>query len=63
VPINRECPKCGELNAHVRHNCVIDELELSCGVCRYEWRLKPLDVLRADKERQRSETTSFLGPQ
>lgn len=52
MPINRECPKCGEMNALVRHNRVLDELEMACILCTYEWRLKPIDSLRADKERQ-----------
>ena len=54
MPINRECPKCGHAESRVRHNRVLDEMEMECPLCRYDWRLKPLDVLRADKERQRA---------
>jgi hypothetical protein len=52
VPINRECPKCGEMNARVRHCRALEQMELTCLLCKYEWQLKPLDVLRADKECQ-----------
>lgn len=52
MPINRECPKCGEMNARVRHCRALEQMELTCLLCKYEWQLKPLDVLRADKECQ-----------
>lgn len=57
MPLNRECPKCGELNGRVRHNRVLDQMELECDTCGYEWKLKPIDVLRADKERATQETS------
>lgn len=50
--INRECPKCGQLEALVRHNRVLEQMEMECTLCKYEWTLKPLDVLRADREQQ-----------
>lgn len=49
--LNRECPKCGDILGTVRHNRVLDQMQLECRICKYEWTLKPLDVLRADKER------------
>jgi hypothetical protein len=52
--INRECPKCGDSLARVRHNPALDEMELECALCRYEWRLKPLDKLTAE-DRYRAE--------
>lgn len=52
--INRECPKCGDTMSSVRYNQVMDHMQLECRLCKYEWTLKPLDVIRADEERQRA---------
>lgn len=50
--LNRECPKCGDMLGSVRHNRVLDQMQLECRICKYEWTLKPLDVIRADREKQ-----------
>jgi predicted RNA-binding Zn-ribbon protein involved in translation (DUF1610 family) len=52
MPLNRECPKCGELQARVTYDRVLESMEMVCNTCGYGWRLKPLDKLREDKERQ-----------
>jgi Zn ribbon nucleic-acid-binding protein len=61
MPINRECPKCGDDRSTVWHNTSMDQLELKCILCRYEWTSKPLDVLRADKERTAAGKTVSKG--
>jgi hypothetical protein len=57
MPINRECPKCAHGDARVNYCRPLDQLELTCNVCGYEWKAKPVDVLQADKERARMETS------
>jgi rubredoxin len=52
VPLNRECPKCGELPARVSYDRVLEAMHMHCNTCGYGWQLKPLDKLREDKERQ-----------
>jgi hypothetical protein len=53
--INRECPKCGQMNASVKHDSALEQLNLECVLCGYKWTAKPLDAIRADHERRLAE--------
>lgn len=52
--INRECTKCGQMNAAVKHNAALEQLELECMLCGYKWTTKPLDIVRADWDKRRA---------
>lgn len=59
--INRECPKCGQMNAAVKHDAALEEMNLECMLCGYKWKLKPLDKIREDHERRRALSASAEG--
>lgn len=59
--ISRECPKCGHGNASVKYDDVLWALRMNCVLCGYRWQVKPLDVVRADFERQAAQSAALKG--